>query len=311
VRGARSLYAFHIAIALIAAGLTAAAAAVVLSASDFSVPSGGEVSRACAQWLGSGGPGAVLALLVLALAAIVVVRAVRSVLRQVRAGHRYLASVALGPTVEAAGTDCRVVETDEPLAFCAGYARPRIYLSRGLIEGLSAEELRAVVAHEGHHVRRRDPMRRVAARALADAVFFVPLLRRSGERYIALGELAADEAAVAAVGRRQPLAAALLKFSERELTPAPVAGVAPERVDHLIGDSDAVRWRLPLARAVSSVAAIVALAVVVSATTTLAPGLDWPLLLAAGCMVGMVAGPIALGATALLVSCRALRARRS
>lgn len=309
--GAHSLYVVHLSVAIVTAGLVAAAAAVVLGASDLSIPPGGEVSRACAEWLGSGGPRALLGLSVLIGAAGVVVIAVRSIVRQVRAGRAYLGAQPLGPELSLAGVNCRVVEVTEPLAFCAGYVRPRIYVSRGLLEELSDEELQAVVAHERHHRSRRDPLRRLVARALADALFFVPVLRRSGERYIALGELAADEAAVAAVGRRQPLASALLKFSERELTAVPVVGIAPERVDHLSGDPRAARWRLPRDLAAVSVAAIAGLAAVLVIVAAVGSGVDWPLLLAAGCVVGMVAAPLALGATALVVSSRALRARRS
>jgi hypothetical protein len=253
----------------------------------------------------------VFGLLVLALATGLIVKGLLSTLRQVRAGRDYLATMPLGPAVTVAGVGCRVVELAEPLAFCAGYVRPRIYLSHGLLEELSPEELRAVVAHEREHLRRRDPLRRLVARALADALFFVPLLRRSSARYVALGELAADDAAVAELGRRQPLASALLKFSEREITLAPVAGIPPERVDRLVGDPDVSRWRLPGAAAISSVAVILVLAAALSMATALGPGIDWPLLVAAGCMVGMIAGPIALGTAALLVSRRALRERRS
>jgi hypothetical protein len=311
VRGARTLYALHLGVGLLAIGLIAGAVITVLAASDLSIPSAAAVSRACADWLSAGGPGAIVGLLVLALAAALVVKGVRSAIRQLRAGRDYLGGLPLGPAISIAGARCRTIESAEPLAFCAGYLRPRIYVSRRLIDGMSSQELRAVIAHESHHAGRHDPLRRLVARALADALFFVALLGRSSDRYAALGELAADEAAVAAAGGRAPLASALLKFSEHEAGALPVAGIAPERVDHLTGDPEVGRWRLSAALIASSTAAILALAAVVTLASAVGAAVDWPLLLAAGCMAGMVVGPIALALAALVVSRRAIAARRS
>src|SRR5258708_18459518 len=65
-------------------------------------------------------------------------------------------------------------------------------------------------------------------------------MSRLRERYSALAELAADESAVARTGDRSALAAALMTFAS---TPEPgVMGIAPESVDHLLGESP--RWQL-------------------------------------------------------------------
>src|SRR5439155_1600125 len=81
-----------------------------------------------------------------------------------------------------------------------------------------------------------------AARGLCDALFFLPVLRRLTERYCALAELSADEAAVSSLdGDAAPLASAMLTFGEAA-DPA-VVGIAPERVDHLLGRSPG--WGLP------------------------------------------------------------------
>src|SRR5206468_1717236 len=42
-------------------------------------------------------------------------------------------------------------EAGAPLAFCAGWLRPRVFVSRAAVERLSGAELRAVLAHEAHH----------------------------------------------------------------------------------------------------------------------------------------------------------------
>jgi hypothetical protein len=311
VRGARSLYALHLGVGLLALGLLGGSAAIVAAGSDFSPPSADEISAVCAGWLSSGGPGAVLALAVAGLAATSLFLVARSITRQVRASRVCVMGLPRRGTLIVDGLACHRVERDQPFAFCAGYLRPRVYLSTGLIERLSEEELHAVVAHERHHLRRRDPLRRLIARALADGLFFVPILGRSSERYIALGELAADEAAVDAVGARRPIAAAFLKVSGEGASPTPVAGIDPERVDRLLGDPRSGGWRVPRTMAGWSALAVLALAALFLAASLVQPGLAWPLLLAAGCMAAMVGAPLLLGATALVLSGRALRARRS
>ena len=134
-------------------------------------------------------------------------------------------------TADELGPSIIVFSDKRPSAFCSGWIRPRIYLSTGAIDALSEAELRAVIAHERHHLVRRDPLRLAAARLAADAAFFVPLLRAVAERAAARAELAADAAAVAATaGDAGPLARALLVFED-----AHGSGVAPERVDYLLG----------------------------------------------------------------------------
>src|SRR5205085_12231525 len=106
-----------------------------------------------------------------------------------------------------------VVDDDRPLAFCTGYLSPRVYVSRGALAQTSAEELRAVLAHEAEHRRRRDPLRQACARVLCEALFFLPVLEALGDRSAALAELLADDAAVeACAGDPAPLAAAMLLF---------------------------------------------------------------------------------------------------
>jgi hypothetical protein len=140
VREARRLYALHIGVAILAVGLIGGTASIVLLASDLSPPSPGAISEACANWVGSGGLGAVLGLLVIGLTAVVLFLAVRSAVRHVRAGRAYVSGLPQRGTFTVDELPCRRVEVVEPLAFCAGYLRPRIYLSSELIERLSEEQ---------------------------------------------------------------------------------------------------------------------------------------------------------------------------
>src|SRR5258708_2047457 len=62
-------------------------------------------------------------------------------------------------------------------AFCAGLLAPRVYITAGAVAELAPGALDAVLAHEAAHARRRDPLRRLAAPAARDALFYLPLAR--------------------------------------------------------------------------------------------------------------------------------------
>jgi bla regulator protein blaR1 len=314
MRGAGRLYLLHIALAMLGVVLLLGGTAAIIGGQSFAMPTSQAISDACHHWLAAGGPAALLGLSIAGLALAALVLGLRSIHRQVRASRRYLATHELsGESIEVDGVRCRIIDSEEPCAFCAGYLRPQIYLSRGALERLEeGAELRAVLAHEAHHLRRRDPLRLLVARALADSLFFIPILRGIGERYSALGELAADEAAVKAVQGRGPLASALLKFSESPAQSA-VVSLAPERVDHLMGDAEATRWKLPhspLARSALALAGLGAASLLIW-HGILQPDLQVPLLMAVACAGMMVCGPIAFALGALLISRTALRRRQA
>ena len=112
----------------------------------------------------------------------------------------------------AAGLAGRVVLVDcpESFSFAYGALTPKVAVSRGLLEGVSAEELRAVLEHERYHVRNLDPLKVLVVRALPATFFFLPALGALRTRYVAGRELAADRRAVRACGRK-PLVGALMK----------------------------------------------------------------------------------------------------
>jgi beta-lactamase regulating signal transducer with metallopeptidase domain len=128
------------------------------------------------------------------------------------------------------GLGGRVVLVDAPesFSFVYGVLIPRVAVSRGLLEGVSGGELRAVLEHERYHVCNLDPLKVVLVRALSAALFYLPALDSLCARYVAGRELAADQRAVVACGRR-PLAGALLKvvrgpeWSELDVA-APIGG---------------------------------------------------------------------------------------
>lgn len=289
-----------------AVGLVAVALALAVAAGHISLtpPSPVALVEACRKvLLPDASVVGLLSLLLVVLAFAVLGMSLRSAVGQLRASRRALRALPVAEDRLIAARRVTVIGDRRPRAFCAGLLRPRIYLSTGALAALDDGELRAVVEHERHHVRLRDPLRVFLARSLADGLFFLPALRPLSDRYAALAELAADRAAVrAGRGDAAPLASALLSFEAAD--PA-VVGIAPERVDHLMGERSA--WRLPpalLAWTLLAVTALVVVAVRLQATGA-ATELNVPLFVAQSCMLLMATIPLVVGAAT------ALRTRRS
>lgn len=112
-----------------------------------------------------------------------------------------------------------VVDGDARYAVTVGLIRPRVFISTALVGLLEPDELEAVLRHEAHHLRQRDPLRHLLGRAARRALFFAPMVSNLWDRYLTAAELAADGAAIEAQGRL-PLARALLKLFAAERGPA-------------------------------------------------------------------------------------------
>lgn len=136
----------------------------------------------------------------------------------------------------AAGLDprrLRVVAGLPSPAFTAGWSAPVVYVARELAEGprrLPLAELTAVIAHEGAHVARRDPLRFSVLRAIATTLFWLPGLRGLADDVADEAEIRADDAAAAVVGPLT-LAAALVALGAWRL-PAPAGASAVPFVRH-------------------------------------------------------------------------------
>ena len=201
---------------------------------------------------------AVLLLILAALGAAVVARALRASWRQLRDYRRFVRGIAIiGPLPGHPGID--VIDDQAPHAFCAGYLRPRIYVSAGALAVLSDDELAAVLVHEDHHRAVRDPLRLASSRILSQALFFLPALPSLRDRYGDLAEERADAAAVRAAGETGPLASALLAFDAA--APPGASGISPGRVDSLLGQPPG--WRVPSSLVAVSFAMLVLLTVLI------------------------------------------------
>ena len=226
-----------------------------------------------------------------ALAVAVLFVSLRGAWRQLRAHRRLVRALPVaGPLPDHPAV--RVVDVAAPLAFCAGWLHPRIYVSTETLNRLSERELRAVLAHEQHHRARRDPLRLAVGRVLSQALFFLPVLRALHERYGDVAELTADAAALEATGGApRPLASAMLAIAA---TPAgEVVGISPARVDALLGHRPV--WRMPwllLVAAIITIAAYVALAWRTDAIASAQTSLNLPIASSQPCLLILALVPI-------------------
>jgi hypothetical protein len=289
---ARRLFHFNLGLAAFGALVATASLVVGVRSLELGRPPLSQLEAACHRLVPQVTLGHGLLLVLIAVGSLVLWRALSSGFRQLLAQRRFLRSLPGSAATVLLGQRVRVVDERRPRAFCAGYLRPNIYLSRGALEELSEPQLRAVLAHERHHQLRHDPLRIAAGRVLAEAFFFIPSLRASTQRYTALAELAADEAAVGRVGSR-PLAAAMLRMARADTAMQSVVGIAPERIDHLAGAPP--RWRLsPLSFLTSLLLAALLLVVTLTAAALLGGArLNLVLLAAQSCMPLMTLATLA------------------
>jgi Zn-dependent protease with chaperone function len=286
-------FVFGLQLVLGACGLAAAVAAVGAAAGSVHRVHGGAPEIVIAGQHFTYPTVNVAAALLLALAAvgaIVIAIALTASWRQLRDYRCFVRGIAvLGPLP--GHPAITVIDDAAPHAFCAGYLRPRIYVSTGALEILSDDELAAVLVHEDHHRMLRDPLRLASSRILSQALFFLPALPSLGDRYGDLSEERADDAAVRAAGDPAPLASALLAFDAA--APAGASGISPGRVDSLLGRPSG--WRLPSSLVALSLATLSGLAVLVwraSAAASAHATFNLPVLSSQPCMLILALVPI-------------------
>lgn len=135
-------------------------------------------------------------------------------------------------------------------AFSLGFRRPRIWLTAGLVNLLTDEELVTVLAHEAHHCRQRDPLRLLIGRTLKSAFVFLPLVGHLAEAAELQQEVAADRSAILHMGSDLPLLCTLQKLLKQGATGVvPSAAYSPfnvteARLRRLIYPAQPRHWRL-------------------------------------------------------------------
>jgi beta-lactamase regulating signal transducer with metallopeptidase domain len=158
-----------------------------------------------------------------------------------------------------------MVNAPFPIVAVVGLFRPRLVVSRRVLDECSEAETQAILAHESWHLARGDNIRRVLLSAAPDVLSWLPRALEFSEEWQRASEEAADDAAarLGPAGRVR-LAEALVRVakladeSSRELaTVLPASalyrGESIERRVRRVLDptldvsADSPAWRLPLA----------------------------------------------------------------
>ncbi len=125
--------------------------------------------------------------------------------------------------------DLRVLDVEQPFAYCLPGVRSRVVVSEGALSTLADEEVAAILSHERAHLRARHDLVLEAFTAVHAAF---PRLVRSANALGAvqlLVELLADDAAVRTAGRT-PLARALVACASGRAPSGALAAGGPSTV---------------------------------------------------------------------------------
>jgi len=136
-----------------------------------------------------------------------------------------------------------VFEDCLPLAFTGGFLKPGVFLSTRLVDILDEKELRAVILHESHHQRSKDPLKGLVVSFISDFLFFLPVSRFLKKTYHLTSEITADAYSVSSQADPLDLVGSLLKVQKIN---GPAASwffdPTTERAKHLLGQPS----RIPL-----------------------------------------------------------------
>jgi len=184
-------------------GLAGGVMAIEISVTVALAPAGGThvealrslSSRAALPWWSLAAGLVALALLLRLLSVLAL-----STVRTLRARHRNRVLVDLVATRNPLLARTSVVDHEVPLAYCLPGLRPRVVLSRGVLDLLREDEVRAVLAHEQAHVEQRHDLVVLPFLALGATFPRLPgVLVAKGEVALLI-EMLADDRAV----RRHP-----------------------------------------------------------------------------------------------------------
>jgi len=111
------------------------------------------------------------------------------------------------------GANVTMVDSPSPLVATVGVLRPVIVVTGGTADLLTADELKAVLAHEMAHLRRKDNVIDALATLCADALLIMPTARLFAGYWRAEAERVCDDADAQATSR-STVASAMDKLAE-------------------------------------------------------------------------------------------------
>jgi len=201
-----------------------------------------------------------------AAALLIVVAAIRGWRAWRRAARRAHAWLRIARPIEiVAGIPVYEVPIDAPMMALAGVFRPRLLVTRGVVDVLTGEELQAGIAHEIGHFRARDNLKRFAMRAAQDVLVSTRTASAIEARWASAAEHDADRAGAADNATRCALASALVKVAKLTPRSTPLAepistlvdgGDIASRVHRLLDDHSPAARVGPLPRLSTTVALV-------------------------------------------------------
>jgi Zn-dependent protease with chaperone function len=197
---------------------------------------------------------AAMALIGMAICAAAVTRGALAWRRALTRAEAWL-EVSRPLTIPAIALPTYQIDIATPMMALVGVVRPRLFITRGVLDALTGEELDAAVAHELGHWRAADNLKRLAMRAAPDFLMASSASQAVERRWAAAAEHDADwraaEAADVPERRRVrcALASALVKVARLMPPPTPTrdpistlvdGGDIESRVHSLLDDAPAV-----------------------------------------------------------------------
>ncbi|MCU1383243.1 MAG: hypothetical protein JWL71_1940 [Acidobacteria bacterium] len=173
------------------------------------------------------------AVLALALMAAAIVRGITAWRRAERRADDWMRA-GRPLTLPGSALPAFAIDADAPVMALVGVFRPRLLITRPVLDALTPEELSAGVAHELGHWRAWDNLKRLAMRMSPDLLCATETGRSFERRWAAASEHAADRGAGDGDRARCALASALVKVAR--LTP-PVS-MSSEPISALIAGGD-------------------------------------------------------------------------
>jgi len=135
------------------------------------------------------------------------------IIRQFVVSKRYLTllnQLSSEANVKNKMTAVRVIETPAALAWCAGLFNPKVFLSKALLDKLTADELTVLLKHEYTHASRHDNLRKWILH-WASGCWPKPIKVKLKQRYLYDTELLSDLSAISHSGQTEQLASAIDK----------------------------------------------------------------------------------------------------
>ncbi len=109
-----------------------------------------------------------------------------------------------------------IINRNRPQAFCFGIFNPRIYLSTGMIELMSQNELEVILRHEKCHLKHRDSLTFILAATIESLFPIFPVFSDLIKIYRTDREINADSVAVGAMSENTSIRDALKKLLQYE-----------------------------------------------------------------------------------------------